>query len=964
MIENITKLKEVYIKNFRGYGLNLNRQDNYYVFPDLDKDFVLLNGFNGYGKTSFFEAIEWCLTDSVERLTKFKDVYGSKKLKKSYYLKFCSIGESKAKINKREIDVKLVFNNGVILRRTTKSNFLKVTDKDRYISYSEATLNEERLEGDWNEIISKHIFQRESKYSDKVGFINTNFLGQENMNSFVRSKKPTDRKDTLMQLLNLEDIQKIITKAEKINSSKAISNKISENNSVIERNSSYRSKIDERFNNNNWGSINNYIELLNIELNSLKEICLRNKFSDTLEFNINEFSTLFSVENCINKLKTFKLIKENTQKTTYKLDAQVKQLNKLSEDVVKIRYIDDYIKQYNSYIQANFLIENDYIKINDSIEKVSNDNKKQIISLNKYEDNKKFLNDNYYIWKDKINIILDRKFSKLINISDSRISEDFWQSYCTHLKSILQTLRRYKHFFKGETIQVKEVEEAIAKGLNKNSQFKRYKELDDKTINLLEIIKTQEKLLGKIESSNNTYNDLLRNVKDYIIKNRSDLNECPVCHNKDFTKERYKELFPEFNDKKENIDSLLNVIDLTMASGDKIYESVTSEITKLKIERSSIKELIKKEVIDELKSEICLIYNKFINILKVIINEIDTRIADVNKCIENNKKNLQDLVVCKTRYEDCYKIIFDNKISDKNYESIKEVIKDKIHEIKQNKQEMLNKIVIGLNYPYKPTIDEVKVKKGELISLIDNKEKCYIEDYQKLLDNITILRDKLNFYKIINDNISKVLSYDLPEEYEHIFKEIKKNEERLNVITYENKVLESYLKNSSNILENAKKIEKSIFENLSKNNTVISWIYKQINPHPYYRDLSVCLDDSEGVIFKSKSNDIVYGQIFSSAQLNILALSIFLGLGIPQDYTKLGQLFLDDPIQSMDDANVLALIDVFRGIIDSGFNRSLVISTHDDNFSDLISIKMRNKDITHFNFIGYGEEGPYIEKVR
>ena len=60
------RISEIWIKNFRGYGENLDEKGEFYKFIDLEKpDIVLMTGHNGYGKTSFYEAIEWCLTDDI-----------------------------------------------------------------------------------------------------------------------------------------------------------------------------------------------------------------------------------------------------------------------------------------------------------------------------------------------------------------------------------------------------------------------------------------------------------------------------------------------------------------------------------------------------------------------------------------------------------------------------------------------------------------------------------------------------------------------------------------------------------------------------------------------------------------------------------------------------------------------------------------------------------------------------------
>lgn len=53
------KLKKMVLRNFRNY---LNETSF-----DLSKNITILYGDNGNGKSSFFDAIEWCITDDVSR---------------------------------------------------------------------------------------------------------------------------------------------------------------------------------------------------------------------------------------------------------------------------------------------------------------------------------------------------------------------------------------------------------------------------------------------------------------------------------------------------------------------------------------------------------------------------------------------------------------------------------------------------------------------------------------------------------------------------------------------------------------------------------------------------------------------------------------------------------------------------------------------------------------------------------
>lgn len=123
------KIKDVKIKNFRGYGINKNAFDGFFTFKDLNTyDLVILSGYNGFGKTSFYDAIEWCLTDNIQRLKDLDDVFSQGKinLKKSEYLQF-----NKATLNdgKAEVEITLINENEeCVIRRVTECKSLQYAD--------------------------------------------------------------------------------------------------------------------------------------------------------------------------------------------------------------------------------------------------------------------------------------------------------------------------------------------------------------------------------------------------------------------------------------------------------------------------------------------------------------------------------------------------------------------------------------------------------------------------------------------------------------------------------------------------------------------------------------------------------------------------------------------------------------------------------------------------------------------
>lgn len=138
-----------------------------------------------------------------------------------------------------------------------------------------------------------------------------------------------------------------------------------------------------------------------------------------------------------------------------------------------------------------------------------------------------------------------------------------------------------------------------------------------------------------------------------------------------------------------------------------------------------------------------------------------------------------------------------------------------------------------------------------------------------------------------------------------------------------------------------KQIESFFYEDL------INELYRKIDPHPAYRKIEFICDFKSDrprleVVASNEDNAIIPNLYFSTAQLNILSLSIFLAKALNATDTKgnpVDCIFIDDPIQSMDNINVLSTIDLLRSIV-INFNKQIILSTHDDSFHKLLQRKI------------------------
>lgn len=101
--------------------------------------------------------------------------------------------------------------------------------------------------------------------------------------------------------------------------------------------------------------------------------------------------------------------------------------------------------------------------------------------------------------------------------------------------------------------------------------------------------------------------------------------------------------------------------------------------------------------------------------------------------------------------------------------------------------------------------------------------------------------------------------------------------------------------------------------------------------------------------------------MFSSAQLNAVAVCIFLSLSLLRPQGGFSWVLLDDPIQNMDDYNILGLVDLLRSIRGE---RQVIVSTHDEQIGELLRRKLRPQEpgqrTAVHRFVSIDKNGPKI----
>jgi DNA repair exonuclease SbcCD ATPase subunit len=151
-----------------------------------------------------------------------------------------------------------------------------------------------------------------------------------------------------------------------------------------------------------------------------------------------------------------------------------------------------------------------------------------------------------------------------------------------------------------------------------------------------------------------------------------------------------------------------------------------------------------------------------------------------------------------------------------------------------------------------------------------------------------------------------------------------------------------------------------------------SEVFRRIAPHPTFARLGLDHDVYYG---KGRSMPRVYddqreidanpNSIFSEGQLSVVALSFFLAFALFARTRAFPFVALDDPMQFMDDRNVLGFSDLCRMLRS---RRQLLVTSHDRRFSELLLRKLGPRtpenSTLHLRFDSWDREGPVIDTSR
>lgn len=985
------KINKLCLTNFRIF-----RGD--YEFNFNSSKLVIVYGQNGNGKSTIFDAIEWCITGELQRYK------GSNERNKFYYI----ISNTEYKKTVAETMVQLDLDqDGKLhsIKRVMKENTTNGR-KETYliidgVRYKE-TQGNEMIQ---NILIKKTSTNRAENIDDILNFKDlfsaTQLLSQNELNDFVLLKKPQERFVVMETILGVEKygesfreylknigkhIQTVIDKdKEKINQLMIKKTKLSEELLEI------RTKIEEQerhFSNIGSGSEQ---EIAISILNTLDEDYKRAELGIDKSEQINEYvqqrlkdalgSNEVKIENCKN-------IRLKLLKAKPILVYDIKNLQEYKE--IKESNLDRINRKY-------YRRDNNVDKYNNLIEDLN--------KIKKYKSEYTEVFNEIKVIEDHINQLKLKQINTLNN------------SYCKTVTTNFEGLQKFEEIYESYKKKIINIDKSIQLYDKKQSLNEIKQEIENITANIDKLLKDREVLEIEIskyekvikditsqlkEIKEDSHKQLVYNIQQHLIKDGED-NICPVCGTdfkshlilvdtiKNQLEESTKSLDVLDKERLDNL-SMKSKVDATLISVNSKIKDLTIEIiTKEKIKTElevSMEELgieiiqengdLNKEELINKKNEL----HTFIQEYKVHY-EFVQKLRDIRKDISNliykrNEKykrtqSIEELLGSNKIYLEKPVDIIDDKV---NYlEKYIMLARQSLKELGFQKKQYelsLNEIESRITQ-YAQEISNIRQVIPQFLGTKDDyaKWESYYANLLTKLENkegqIQVLLRKVEEY-LSRDNLIELkrLSSFKNEELNKIEKEYKTYLDRIQKYN-------SDIADSEKIKDKSKQIQSNLISTfMNKYSNVIDKLFFQITPHAFARhvyliprngNLYIIISEEDGIRDRlleltddELSKEINASLTLSSAQTNVLAVCIFIVMNLSQKWSELELMAIDDPFQNMDDINVFSFIDTLSGMLRE---KQVIISTHSSEFASLILNKasLPQNEVSFIQLNSYGVEG-------
>jgi DNA repair protein SbcC/Rad50 len=888
------KVEKLIINNFKNYDGEISF--------DLSKQITILHGDNGFGKSSFFDAIEWCLTNKIDR---FNGTEGD--IKRDIVNRNCNLDSF-------QVSVCIEFGGNQLTRSFNVTHGevgntqVKLREKSGQLHRGQENV----------EVFLKSEFFKDVNFAKGAyGHLikQTYILSQDQVTDFVTSEDSEERYRALANIMGLKSILNESDNTKKIllalkAKERAFESELKQYDESIKSKKEAKHIVD--------------IYDMNSKLNQIGI----NNLQDDIEFQCKELQR--EMVDTKNKNKNFMRLYSELKLDEYE---------SINDLIDQITYKENMQKKHQTKVQEGKEL---LLKIENRIEGLKNEKQ----HLNKYNQLRSLI-------REHENNLLKLGI-KENNVDEINRKLNFLRDSASKLEyqiSIRQTLSSNSEKIQNMDNENKLFENKKSLVLNRKTRFQRLiKKLAQSIDN------NKNKLLVNLISN-------IKEIQEYVKVNN--LDKCPVCssvpeqklencidHNVIFFNNKIQEdtkyvekslnLMKKLEKKVRFFEEEINRISTKVKNNTLLLQRLSEELINYKSNTLYDKEL---ETYSEENLNINLqntrgninIQQKGIESL-LRLKGLYENLIDVEKIGEKKKqKDFKPRVEATINNSLERFLRAENRITNyisKNEKLVKEM-KSEIQEL--NLGVMRIKDFISLNQ-FGQNLSEI------FSNALDNAKN--LESKISILSNVTEMLVALK----MNGNIEKQINSIVENRSNLLMKKVELN-----------KVIEALNKH---INQKANEFGNEAKDFLNRDNSPIQRYFRYLNPLPSNSLLRFEGEDEKlniKVVFADDSKDQLVSNaknVLSSGQLNVLAISIFLAINEGQKTHSLDFVAIDDPIQNMDDVNQYSICDILGYI-----KKQLIISTHDIEFLKLFIKKNehRKKDIQVYSF-----RSPYLnnEKVQ
>lgn len=1025
------KFKKVEIQAFRAYDKVTDGTFDFSREEDGEyADFISLYAPNGFGKTSFYDAVEYGVTKNIHR-----------------FIKKQKFNQDTAKSEKSisSVDKQFILRNR--FSESSLESFVKLTT----IKGKEPLIRKITPPIKGGRDFKFDERDTENKHFKEV------ILSQEWIDAFLKEDKPEERYETFIEYFGDKKIdeyykkltslitfnnKKIDTLKKELNGiqlelkfegDKEILKKVNEKISSLNKAGEYLKEINESYSEGDALDLSNTISERVSDLDfEIIKAAEHIKYLDIF-FTGNEelegMTKYFESKNQIEKLE--KQLAENNS-----ILEKFEKKQKLTNEIDSIKKLNDELstkKQNLESLKSDF---KEYKKIIDEISAKRKENeelKKELsaitISLNALKQNESENTTKQSSIQKQIsdlekNISETPKLKESLDNSNVKLQE--LNAKLVEVEGKIRSLEKERSLFEIPINNLKTSIQETNTGVYPSVSDEAYSNNEKIIEELTQIEKslaTKKKNLNEINSRIEASKNFQKEVEQFISKgseivNKSKASACPLC-------EQQYESFSVLASKISNNRLLSNVLSSLLIERDVINKSITQLNESLKLKREKLIAEITKNLEEIEKKRITILdaLKKHSDSKSVLTKEIElnTKILDETvlklngKTIEAFENETQSsLSKLRSEFESFIKkheelkssVVSESLKLDNSNKKLSKVLAELD---RLNKETVYHSVIEFFNVNYPETeinenvlIDELTKTSKSIKSNADREIslKKEIEDLNTTLNsfksediqkhNELIKKTKELQVKIITgfeQEVKSKLGIELKEYNLELFTKFledrkKKGNEKINelelrikdynllaklkenvtpYLKYEKaKIKEKDTKGRIDFLKNriAKELDnelKSVANYLAQQidsffyEGLINDLYRKIDPHPDYKTVTFKCDFSDTkpklnvCVYQEKQDELIIPNLyFSTAQLNILSLSIFLAKALNAKDDKgnpLECIFIDDPIQSMDSINILSTIDLLRSIV-VNHKKQIILSTHDENFHNLLKKKI------------------------